>query len=228
MKYLIDGYNLLHQSPVMQTGSGAKWLEQQRDRLVHSLAELLTPSDRENTVVVFDAHSGPSASTVDKTIEGIRVRFAHHYLEADDLIESMIEAHPNPQSLIVVSSDRRLQRAARSRRAKSLDGREWFDALSRVQTDSSLSQEADPEDIKNSPVEPGQIEKWIQALGLDKETSPSQPVSTQPVSTQRISTQRIQPTSNVRPLSKDDTELKDSDDETQLPPTKKRPRRRKR
>ena len=223
MKYLIDGYNLLHQSPVMQTGTGAKWLEQQRDRLVYSLAELLTSSDRENTVVVFDAHSGPSASTVDKTIDGIRVRFAHHYLEADDLIESMIEAHPNPQSLIVVSSDRRLQRAARSRRAKSLDGREWLDTLSLVQTVPRLSQEADPEDIKNSQVPPGQIEKWIEALGLAKETSTSQPDSTQ-----QNASQRFEPTSNVRPLSKDDTELKDSDDEPQPPPTKKRTRRRKR
>jgi predicted RNA-binding protein with PIN domain len=213
MKYLIDGYNLLHQSPVMQTGTGPKWLEQQRDRLVVSLAKLLSESDRENTVVVFDAHSGQSASTVDKTIEGIRVRFAHHYSEADDLIESMIEEHPNPQSLIVISSDRRLKRAARSRRAKCIDGRQWLDSLEKASIADTEPSGGDPEDIKNAPVESGQVEQWMRDLGLDNPSISNLP------------TEQAKQQQPVQPLSMDDTELKDSETEPLPSPKIRTPKR---
>ncbi len=53
MKYLIDGYNLLYQSPVMQTGSGSQYLETQRSRLLQVLASLLDESDRNATWVIL-------------------------------------------------------------------------------------------------------------------------------------------------------------------------------
>ncbi len=62
---------------------------------------------------------------------GITVRFAAQYEEADDLIEELIAADSAPRRLVVVSSDHRLQRAARRRRAKAADSDVWYAELVR-------------------------------------------------------------------------------------------------
>ena len=60
------------------------------------------------------------------------IHFSSEYDNADELIEELIEAHSVPKSLLVVSSDHRLQRAARRRKAPFVDSDVWFaDALRR-------------------------------------------------------------------------------------------------
>jgi hypothetical protein len=56
---------------------------------------------------------------------GIRIHFAPRGCEADELLEEMIRDHATPRALMVVSSDHRIQRAARCRRAKSMDSDRW-------------------------------------------------------------------------------------------------------
>ena len=51
---------------------------------------------------------------------GIRVWFAREYPDADSLIEELVEDDTAPTHLVVVSSDRRLQAAARRRRARAV------------------------------------------------------------------------------------------------------------
>jgi hypothetical protein len=45
------------------------------------------------------------------------------------MIEDLIAAHHAPRSLVVVSSDHRIQRAARRRRAKAVDSDRWYAEL---------------------------------------------------------------------------------------------------
>jgi hypothetical protein len=54
------------------------------------------------------------------------VRYASDYEDADELLEELIAAHHVPRSLVVVSSDHRVQRAARRRRAAFFDSDQWF------------------------------------------------------------------------------------------------------
>ena len=49
--------------------------------------------------------------------------------EADDLLEQIIAAHSVPKSLAVVSSDHRVQTAAKRRGAVSFDSQPWLDDL---------------------------------------------------------------------------------------------------
>ena len=62
-----------------------------------------------------------------------------------NFIEEIIEEHPAPKSLVVVSGDRRVQRAARHRGAKVVESQAWFDELrSRIAQPKSTSKGKTP------------------------------------------------------------------------------------
>lgn len=124
MKLIIDGYNLLHASGVFGATRGADGFEQSRRALLDMLADLLG-AEAANTVVVFDAARAPDGLPGRSTHRGIRVWFAREYPDADSLIEELVEDATSPH-LMVVSNDRRLQAAARRRRAKAVSCAEWL------------------------------------------------------------------------------------------------------
>jgi predicted RNA-binding protein with PIN domain len=124
MKLIIDGYNLLHASGVFGDTRGPGGFEQSRRALLDMLADLLG-AEAANTVVVFDAARAPDGLPGRSTHRGIRVWFAREYPDADSLIEELVEDATSPH-LMVVSNDRRLQAAARRRRAKAVSCAEWL------------------------------------------------------------------------------------------------------
>ena len=163
---IVDGYNLLHQSPTMQTGKGPQWLHRQRVRLIEYLASLLSPELCQRVTVVFDVHSPPSQWTRDCTIAQIRLRFAHGYPEADDLVEEMIDLHRNPSGLCVVSSDGRLQKAARRRHAKWIESRRWLDELLEQAHHNPQSghSQLPSEAAKDQLLSPEEVQAWLNQL----------------------------------------------------------------
>lgn len=132
MPLLIDGYNLLHVSGILGRGSGPGGFQRSRVALLNFLAESLDPAELPRTTVVFDAHDAPGGLPRLVEHRGITVRFASQYESADDLIEELIHADSAPRRLVVVSSDHRIQRAARRRRAKTIDSDVWYADLLRV------------------------------------------------------------------------------------------------
>jgi uncharacterized protein len=132
---IIDGYNIV--APIAPPGRGgdSMWLHHERMSLIRRLAERLPQTVRERTCVVFDAKDPPRTlpgtdEVTDQFVfEGILVRFAVGYDEADDLIEELIAAETVPKSLMVISTDRRIQTAATRRGAMTLDSDLWFDWL---------------------------------------------------------------------------------------------------
>ncbi len=128
MAILIDGYNLLHATGIVGRGIGPGGLERSRLALVNFLAESIDPAELPHTTIVFDARQ---TTGLPQVIEhrGVRVRFAVQHDAADDLIEELIRADSAPRRLVVVSSDHRLQRAARRRRAKAIDSDVWYAEL---------------------------------------------------------------------------------------------------
>jgi hypothetical protein len=93
------------------------------------LAYQMTKEERAGTTVVFDAKALLEVSTQEELIEGIRVRYPEPGHEADELIEHLIAVDPQPRKLRVVSSDRRLHRAARERMAVSIASDRFLDEL---------------------------------------------------------------------------------------------------
>jgi len=127
MQLIIDGYNLLNAVGILPRGVGPGSLERSRAALLNFLAESLPERERPNTTVVFDAgKDAPRGLPRRLEFRGITVHFASQYDDADALIEELILADTAPRSLTVVSSDHRLQRAARRRRARSVDSDRWY------------------------------------------------------------------------------------------------------
>ena len=127
MQLIIDGYNLLNAVGILPRGIGPGSLERSRAALLNFLAESLPHQERQNTTVVFDAgKDAPRGLPREQDFRGITIHFASQYDEADTLIEELIRADTAPRSLTVVSSDHRLQRAARRRRARAVDSDRWY------------------------------------------------------------------------------------------------------
>jgi len=125
MSLLIDGYNLLHASDVFPADGAPPTLEQSRLALLDFLVEILPPKQLARAIVVFDAVGAPKGLPREMTHRGLAVRFARRGRTADELIEELIATEPDPRNLLVVSSDHRLQRAARQRGAKFSDSEAW-------------------------------------------------------------------------------------------------------
>jgi predicted RNA-binding protein with PIN domain len=129
MTLLIDGYNLLHASGVFPAESATPTLENARLALLDFLADSLAVKQVERTTVVFDALSAPPGLPREMTHRGLAVRFARRGGSADELLEELIAAEPDPRNLLVVSSDHRVQRAARQRGASFADSESWHRQL---------------------------------------------------------------------------------------------------
>ena len=126
MPLLIDGYNLLHATDIFGEGAGASSFQRSREALLAFLATSLKDSERTQTTIVFDAADAPPGLPNRYTVEGMLVLFAREYPDADALLEELIEQHSAPRGLTVVSSDHRVQRAARRRGASRMDSDRWY------------------------------------------------------------------------------------------------------
>lgn len=126
---LIDGYNVI--APVAPPAGqhDTRWLQRERRRLIDRLIKHLDPAVRDRTCVVFDAADPPTDRPSQFEIEGIEIRFAVGYAEADDLLEELIAAHSAPKNLAVVSSDGRVKAAARRRGCAVFESQDWLDDL---------------------------------------------------------------------------------------------------
>jgi uncharacterized protein len=160
--YLIDGYNLIHALGYLCPERGPHALEHARARLLHFLVEGLG-AEANAATVVFDAARAPARCRPIVHFQGIVVRFAVGQDEADDLIETLIHAHPSPRhSLTVVSSDHRLLHAARRDAAVGWTCAEFMDYL-----DEARRQRPDgpvkPE--KAESVSPEEAEHWLREFG---------------------------------------------------------------
>src|SRR4029079_3460987 len=81
------------------------------------------------TTIVFDAAGAPPGLPRTTTHDSITVHFAQRHSDADEMIEDLLEECAAPRSLLVVSSDHRVQRAARHRGASFIDSEQWYTDL---------------------------------------------------------------------------------------------------
>jgi uncharacterized protein len=160
MTLLIDGYNLLHASGVLGRGVGPGGFERSRTALLNLLAESLPPEERDRTTVVFDAAKAPWGLARTVQHQGLTVCFASRHEDADSLIEELIAADSAPRRLTVVSSDHRLHRAAKRRKATPIDSDLWLAQLLR---DRRERQQTAPDDSMKpqGPFSAGEVEFWL-------------------------------------------------------------------
>ncbi len=146
---LIDAYNVLHATDAMPAEFA--------DIDVAGLVSLLSRTRYAGTptTIVCDGvrpgagHAGPSATTIGDT----RVLYAGGGREADDEIERLLAKTSFAGRMLVVSSDKRIQRAARRRRAGWTRSTTFLREIAR--------------DLSRKRVEP--LPKWVHEIPLGAE-----------------------------------------------------------
>lgn len=126
---IIDGYNLLHVTRFKPSSQAEGELKRCRNGLLNFLASHLPTADFPRVTVIFDAHDAPGHLAPTMQWQHLDVVFARDDNSADDRILTTVREHAWPASLLVVSSDHRVQLAASRRQAGVIDSDVWFDAL---------------------------------------------------------------------------------------------------
>lgn len=122
MQWLIDGHNLIGQMPNLRLDDPddeAKLLEHLRSFRART---------GHRVTVIFDAGPGYRPAETKKA-GGITVQFAAHGQTADQIISRRMRQVKNPQELMVVTSDRAVQQAARQARVRVLTAQEFVQQL---------------------------------------------------------------------------------------------------
>jgi predicted RNA-binding protein with PIN domain len=156
---IIDGQNLL-------------WAlhETFDDREITSEIELTRKLSRyfasagEEGQIVFDG-AGPADTSEFEAIANPEVFFSGFRQDADTIIEEKIKASTAPTRLTVVSSDRRIRKAAAARKAKGVKSEEfWRTAVSELAKKKPAQREPD---AKTQGLSTGETDQWLEFFGLD-------------------------------------------------------------
>ena len=160
MPLLVDTWNVLHATGDLP--EDAAWLD------LLTLGRLLTTSRyrQESTELVCDGAPSPTTAAARAALrDSVTVTCTGPTVEADTMIESRIDAHPSPRSLIVVSSDRRIRRAARRRRARSITSQTFIHQLLADASRPTGPRRPMPE----VPLGGQDVDAWVRAFDLDQE-----------------------------------------------------------
>ncbi|MCF7972340.1 MAG: NYN domain-containing protein [Phycisphaerae bacterium] len=158
MPYLIDGHNLLwsifkndeHFEPVDDVG-------------LVSTVSLYCQDMGDHGEVIFDG-IGPPNKRPFKQITQVNVVFAGQGIEADDVIEDQIALCRSPKKLYVVSSDRRVCRAAQKAKAQVVKSDEfWTLVLKRLLRRRGPKEPSG----KRHGVTDAETRQWLKQFGLD-------------------------------------------------------------
>lgn len=152
MPLLIDCYNVLHTTmPSSLAGLDEAGLCRALDRSGFA-------GDR--IAVVCDGRVKPQGPEV-SPVAGIELIYSGTGRTADQVIIDLIDRDTAPRRLIVVSSDREIQKAARRRRAKVLSSSQFIGVLARP------GSEADRSARPTVSLGADQVEAWLEEFGLD-------------------------------------------------------------
>lgn len=159
MAILIDGYNLLHAAGIIPRGIGAGTLERARQALLNWLVGALQPDQLADTTVVFDAAHPPSDLPRHVDHRGLTVLYSTGYENADAMLEELIRKAAVPKRLVVVSSDHRVQRAARRRRSIAVDSDKWYFELREQRNRPALESPLPTKPV--APPSADEVQHWL-------------------------------------------------------------------
>jgi predicted RNA-binding protein with PIN domain len=160
MALLIDGYNLLHVTSIFAGAGPGTELHRARLALLEFLAASLSERERRETTIVFDAAGAPPGLPRTLAHDAMTVHFARRHADADAMIEELLEQCAAPRALLVVSSDHRVQRAARRRGASFVDSERWYRNLLAARGGN----EAAADDVPAKPMDQiasNDVEYWV-------------------------------------------------------------------
>jgi uncharacterized protein len=163
MALLIDGYNLLHVTDIFGAAGPGTDLHRTRIALLNFLAAAISKRELRQTTIVFDAAGAPPGLPRTISHQGMTIHFAPRDSDADEMIEDLLQQHRTPKSLTVVSSDHRVQRAARGRGATFVDSAEWYAERRTAMRDSASDEK--PLTKPSAALSPDELNYWLRQFG---------------------------------------------------------------
>ena len=160
MAIIVDGYNVLHASRWLRSA----WKGVDRAEFCHLLGRLARHSG-EKITVVFDAMPSEPDVGGGKALD-VEVVFSGHGRTADEVIIQIINASSGPRDLTVVSSDRQIKAAARSRRCKTRGAGEFIKASARELEQAQSKQHLEPTE-KEKGLSRRETDQWLSEFGID-------------------------------------------------------------
>jgi predicted RNA-binding protein with PIN domain len=171
MALLIDGYNLLNVTGIFGHDGPGTALHRTRLAFLNFLASSIDDRQRKQTTVVFDAAGAPPGLPQSITHEGMTVHFARRHSNADEMIEELLEQWSSPRSLVVVSSDHRVQRAARQRGATFVDSEKWYAEIVAARRQRDITAEDVAAKPSGKPT-PDELAYWLGQFGETPNAGP--------------------------------------------------------
>jgi hypothetical protein len=157
---IIDGYNLLRTVQNL-TEHSSEITDVQICRIIN---EYLYRTKKKGCLV-FDG-IGPKDKSPFNNLFFLEITFSGTSREADDIIETMIVESSAPKSLIVVSSDRRIKRAAEKRKATAVDSVDfWTEVIKTLE--KKRKRKLEPQ-AKFTGITEAETEYWLREFGLLK------------------------------------------------------------
>lgn len=165
---LVDGYNVLHTQGVLPPRLAG--IE------VHGLLRLIHRSRfaGRRLTIVCDG-SGSTGRPGLEIVDGTSVHYSGPHSEADTVIERMLEVASAARTWLVVSSDRRVQRAARRARADVLDSRTFLEQL--VADEAHKRKDGLPPFATEVPLDRYSVAHWLEEFGFDPNDALNPPSS---------------------------------------------------
>ena len=171
---LVDAYNALHVTGVLPPDlAGVD---------VRGLADLVGRSRWRSAgaILVCDG-TGPGGPKRITPIEGvaIEIRYAGAGRDADSLIERLLDRDSAPRRVTVVSSDRRLQKAAKRRKARWMPSEAFLERLAHDARRGAVKPDPYRAFERAVPLDAGSVSDWIRAFGVP-ERDLRRPISESP------------------------------------------------
>jgi predicted RNA-binding protein with PIN domain len=166
LRLIVDTFNVLHAwtgGPVAGPG-----------RDVAALAHAIAASEFGSWKATLVCDGAPPAHLGGGTrfrSHGAEVLYAGGGRDADSLIERLVDASDAPRRVLVVSSDRRVQRAGRRRGGRAMDSVEFVRRLAHTRGEGLPAPEAEPEPSTDD----AELAEWLRIFGGEAPPTPPPP-----------------------------------------------------
>ena len=157
--FIIDGHNLLHSIGKVDEGSESI-SDVQLCRIIGRYLKLIG----EKGEIIFDG-TGPRDKSGFDNISNLEVFFAGLGTDTDTIIEDKIRANTAPKRLSIVSSDRRLRKAAQARKAMAVKSEVFWNNLQKqLSRKKGIREPA----AKRQGLTDGETKQWLKFFGLEQ------------------------------------------------------------
>ncbi len=156
---IIDGHNLLH--AILKIEEDPKAVSD--IELCRVVSSYLNQTNQVGEIV-FDGR-GPRDKDVFERVDGIEVTFSGIRNDTDTIIEEKIKTNTAPKRLIIVSSDRRLRKAARSRKAIAVKSEDFW---IKVQKQLSRKRPQKEPAAKRRGISDSETKQWMKIFGIEQ------------------------------------------------------------